>query len=289
MQTLDVGEVSVIEEARTGEGPHAQVRGRTLASSRDGAGGGGGAAQRPGEGVRGAPGQDRLEGVMKLRGGHWSEPPPHVRSLSPSPELPERFIEGTLSHGRGLGGPDCFCRGPVFPPLPLTHVLPTPALPSVSRRSSPTCCPAGLHVLSEAPGLHSQRFPGGHECWAGEGTVARTQRWARDQQQCPCIPSLPPRVCGRHVVPWLDGVAPGRSGPSTTCPALHSRRPRSPPPPRHAARLCLTALWSMRDDPDPTVSCLATQTCYVVEAKEKCPARRPPSCFCCRLPWEGQR
>lgn len=40
----------------------------------------------------------------------------------------------------------------------------------------------------------------------------------------------------------------------------------------------------MREDPDPMVSCLATQTCYVVEAKEAPPAPRLASCFCTGRP-----
>uniref|UniRef100_A0A671F5E5 Maestro heat like repeat family member 1 n=1 Tax=Rhinolophus ferrumequinum TaxID=59479 RepID=A0A671F5E5_RHIFE len=47
-----------------------------------------------------------------------------------------------------------------------------------------------------------------------------------------------------------------------------------------------TALWSMRDDPDPAVSCLATQTFHIVEAKEKLLDRTQTSCFCLRRPWE---
>nr|KAF6395394.1 hypothetical protein HJG63_009951 [Rousettus aegyptiacus] len=44
------------------------------------------------------------------------------------------------------------------------------------------------------------------------------------------------------------------------------------------------ALQSMREDPDPTVSCLATQTYYVVEAKEAQLAQPSTSCFCTRRP-----
>ncbi|XP_019493668.1 PREDICTED: maestro heat-like repeat-containing protein family member 7 [Hipposideros armiger] len=45
-----------------------------------------------------------------------------------------------------------------------------------------------------------------------------------------------------------------------------------------------TALWSMRDDPDPMVSCLATQTLHVVEAKQKLRVGTQTSCFCLRRP-----
>lgn len=45
-----------------------------------------------------------------------------------------------------------------------------------------------------------------------------------------------------------------------------------------------TALWSMREDPDPMVSCLATQTLHVVEAKQKLRVGTQTSCFCLRRP-----
>ncbi|XP_045839207.1 maestro heat-like repeat-containing protein family member 7 isoform X1 [Meles meles] len=44
------------------------------------------------------------------------------------------------------------------------------------------------------------------------------------------------------------------------------------------------ALRSMREDPDPMVSCLATQTLYILEAKEKQLTNTPTSCFCSRRP-----
>ena len=40
----------------------------------------------------------------------------------------------------------------------------------------------------------------------------------------------------------------------------------------------------MQEDPDPAVSCLAAQTSYVLEAKEKMKVTTPSSCFCCRKP-----
>ncbi|XP_040492368.1 maestro heat-like repeat-containing protein family member 7 [Ursus maritimus] len=45
-----------------------------------------------------------------------------------------------------------------------------------------------------------------------------------------------------------------------------------------------TALRSLQEDPDPTVSCLATQTFYILEAKDKLPVGTPTSCFCGRRP-----
>lgn len=42
----------------------------------------------------------------------------------------------------------------------------------------------------------------------------------------------------------------------------------------------------MREDPDPRVSCLATQTFYVVEAKEKLRVGTQASCSCLRRPWQ---
>ncbi|XP_055276117.1 maestro heat-like repeat family member 5 [Moschus berezovskii] len=42
------------------------------------------------------------------------------------------------------------------------------------------------------------------------------------------------------------------------------------------------ALRHMRADPDPTVSCLATQTSYILEAKEKMCVASSTSCFCPR-------
>ncbi|XP_077758549.1 maestro heat-like repeat-containing protein family member 7 isoform X1 [Canis aureus] len=43
-----------------------------------------------------------------------------------------------------------------------------------------------------------------------------------------------------------------------------------------------TALKNMQEDPDPMVSCLATQTLYILEAKEKLQANTSTSCFCGR-------
>uniref|UniRef100_A0A8D1V9M5 Maestro heat like repeat family member 7 n=1 Tax=Sus scrofa TaxID=9823 RepID=A0A8D1V9M5_PIG len=45
-----------------------------------------------------------------------------------------------------------------------------------------------------------------------------------------------------------------------------------------------TALRDMQEDPDPAVSCLAVQTFYVLEAKEKRPVASSTSCFCIRRP-----
>ncbi|XP_037353625.1 maestro heat-like repeat-containing protein family member 7 [Talpa occidentalis] len=43
-----------------------------------------------------------------------------------------------------------------------------------------------------------------------------------------------------------------------------------------------SALRDMQTDPDPTISCLATQTLYILEAREKMPAQTSTSCFCGR-------
>ncbi|XP_037662159.1 maestro heat-like repeat-containing protein family member 7 [Choloepus didactylus] len=51
---------------------------------------------------------------------------------------------------------------------------------------------------------------------------------------------------------------------------------------KHHSRVCVTALRYMRKDPDPTISCLATQIFYVLEAKEKLLASFSTSCFCRR-------
>lgn len=48
--------------------------------------------------------------------------------------------------------------------------------------------------------------------------------------------------------------------------------------------VCVTALRDMQEDPDPAVSCLAMQTFYVLEAKEKRPVASSTSCFCIRRP-----
>ncbi|GAB5583580.1 maestro heat-like repeat-containing protein family member 7 isoform X1 [Prionailurus iriomotensis] len=45
-----------------------------------------------------------------------------------------------------------------------------------------------------------------------------------------------------------------------------------------------TALKYMREDPDSMVSCLAAQTLYILEAKEKLLVNPPTSCFCSRRP-----
>lgn len=44
----------------------------------------------------------------------------------------------------------------------------------------------------------------------------------------------------------------------------------------------VAALKNMQEDPDPMVSCLATQTLYILEAKEKLQANTSTSCFCGR-------
>ncbi|XP_042782378.1 maestro heat-like repeat-containing protein family member 7 isoform X2 [Panthera leo] len=45
-----------------------------------------------------------------------------------------------------------------------------------------------------------------------------------------------------------------------------------------------TALKYLREDPDSMVSCLAAQTLYILEAKEKLLVNPPTSCFCSRRP-----
>ncbi|XP_029789245.1 maestro heat-like repeat-containing protein family member 2A [Suricata suricatta] len=45
-----------------------------------------------------------------------------------------------------------------------------------------------------------------------------------------------------------------------------------------------SALKYLREDPDSMVSCLATQTIYILEAKEKLMVNTPTSCFCTRRP-----
>ncbi|KAK1327947.1 hypothetical protein QTO34_012369 [Cnephaeus nilssonii] len=56
--------------------------------------------------------------------------------------------------------------------------------------------------------------------------------------------------------------------------AWQPRRPGAP-------GASVPALRSARGDPDPTVSCLATQTLYVLEAGKSRPARTRTSWFCC--------
>ncbi|XP_012582230.1 PREDICTED: maestro heat-like repeat-containing protein family member 2A [Condylura cristata] len=43
-----------------------------------------------------------------------------------------------------------------------------------------------------------------------------------------------------------------------------------------------SALWEMQEDPDPSISCLATQTFYILEAREKMVAQASTSCLCGR-------
>ncbi|XP_044798557.2 uncharacterized protein LOC102396267 isoform X2 [Bubalus bubalis] len=57
---------------------------------------------------------------------------------------------------------------------------------------------------------------------------------------------------------------------------------RSPQVPIRRAAVWFAALRHMRADPDPTVSCLATQTSYILEAKEKTWVASSTSCFCPR-------
>ncbi|KAG8518016.1 Maestro heat-like repeat-containing protein family member 7 [Galemys pyrenaicus] len=67
---------------------------------------------------------------------------------------------------------------------------------------------------------------------------------------------------------------PAGPGPSAqpTGPSVH---------PKHQP-VSAAALRDMRHDPDPMVSCLAMQTFYVLEAREKMEAPVPTSCFCGR-------
>lgn len=48
--------------------------------------------------------------------------------------------------------------------------------------------------------------------------------------------------------------------------------------------MSVIALRHMRADLDPTVSCLATQISYVLEAKEETWVASSTSCFCPRRP-----
>ncbi|KAI4536599.1 hypothetical protein MG293_012802 [Ovis ammon polii] len=57
---------------------------------------------------------------------------------------------------------------------------------------------------------------------------------------------------------------------------------RSPQVPIRRTAVWFAALRHMRVDPDPTVSCLATQTSYILEAKEKTWVASSTSCFCPR-------
>ncbi|XP_027630359.1 maestro heat-like repeat-containing protein family member 7 [Tupaia chinensis] len=60
-------------------------------------------------------------------------------------------------------------------------------------------------------------------------------------------------------------------------------QPSSLPLLRVPQPVCASALRYMQRDPDPVISCLATQTFYILEAKERVrPATPPSSCLCMR-------
>lgn len=86
---------------------------------------------------------------------------------------------------------------------------------------------------------------------------------------------------GNTLAPLPQAAGPGPP-PSASCTA--PTRPHEPrtPRPSCSARVSVTALRHMRADPDPTVSCLATQTSYILEAKEKTWVASSTSCFCPR-------
>lgn len=185
----------------------------------------------------------------------------------------------TSSHARGQRSeppwnpPQNSGCGPCVPPPPpcgLARVpWPCPRAPPGAGRSSLQSGPP--HSCS--PGSRRAE-PGRGRRWGLEGSVVGAGRGAA----APCLP-------GRARRPARDGARRSRVGASSPPPprGLFLRRgPRAARPCR--GHLCLAALQSMREDPDPTVSCLATQTYYVVEAKEAQLAQPSTSCFCTRRP-----
>lgn len=99
---------------------------------------------------------------------------------------------------------------------------------------------------------------------------------------------LPAGVLAR----FLKAASPHPAAPPVCQPSRWARRWGPEPAPSPAASLCseqlsgprVAALRSLQEDPDPTVSCLATQTFYILEAKDKLPVGTPTSCFCGRRP-----
>lgn len=173
----------------------------------------------------------------------------------------------TSSHARGQRSeppwspPQNSGCGPRVPPPHRVALLechgPAPRAPPGAGRSSlqsgpPHSCSLGSRWAE----------PGRGRRWGPEGSVVGAGRGAA----APCLP-------GRARRPARDGARQPRVGASS---------PRAARPCR--GHLCLAALQSMREDPDPTVSCLATQTYYVVEAKEAQLAQPSTSCFCTRRP-----
>ena len=101
----------------------------------------------------------------------------------------------------------------------------------------------------------------------------------------PSLASQSPAVCGPRPGTTLAPHSQAAGPWPTALPFLHSiHLPPEPRTPRSSGSACVsvTALRHMRADPDPTVSCLATQTSYILEAKEKTWVASSTSCFCPR-------
>lgn len=168
---------------------------------------------------------------------------------------------------------------PVSPPPSLCLALlkhhgPATAGPQVlaaalwSQDGAPSCC-LGRRWAE----------PGRGRSWGPEGLVVGAGRGA-------ATPRLP-WPGGYSVLLGTERGGPRRRCPAAACSRTTGEAPVAQPCPRHRAKhghLCVAALQSMREDPDPMVSCLATQTCYVVEAKGTPLAQPPTSCLCPRRP-----
>lgn len=97
--------------------------------------------------------------------------------------------------------------------------------------------------------------------------------WAPRRNSCTYF-----RSCQSHPVALPLSAQPPDGPPS---------RPRPPARPSGVTLFCVTALRGMREDPDPMTSCLATQTFYILDAKEKVLLDTPTSCLCSRRPRRG--
>lgn len=109
--------------------------------------------------------------------------------------------------------------------------------------------------------------------------------WVQDEEQPP-LASLSPGGYVILLVTEQGGPGEELSTHGLFLPHRRAGEPRAAQPHHRAqhGRLCVAALQSLREDPDPMVSCLATQICYVLEAKETPSAPPPTSCFCTGRP-----
>lgn len=224
-----------------------------------------------------------------LASGLWLGPP-HPPSHSPplTPLSSSRSLARTVPRPLCRRDPGLFSRGgtqglPAPPSCPGHHPV-SPAHPWRYPSLPPSPLPSTASLPGGAPGRWlspcSQRtwltaVLWGEQGRAGVGKVGRTSRAGPGLDGEPQTRLLEPGRCG----PACDRVCAHPGGAlayKLSCPLLHSTaplptspRPPGPGPPAQYRCVCVAALKHMQEDPDPAVSCLAAQTSYVLEAKEK--------------------